>query len=67
MTDGVNISNRDIYDAVQEISSKLDEHLTEHRVRAEVEGENTTSRRYRLTTWVAIAATFATGFAGWFH
>lgn len=65
MTDnGVNISNREIYDAVLEVSAKLDNHIEEHRVRDAVKRESTSSIRYRITTWVAVLAAFLGGGAG---
>jgi hypothetical protein len=48
--DGVNISNREIYDAVQEISKKLDAHLVTHQVldRSDVEKTETTRVRWQV-------------------
>lgn len=64
MTDnnnGVRISNREIYDAVQGLSAKLDQHITEHRVKDSMASKRTGAVRHRVTTWVASAAVLMSG------
>ena len=67
MTDnnGVRISNREIYDAVLEVSAKLDQHITEHKIKDSIKSDRLAHVRYKLTTWIASAAVLMAGITAW--
>lgn len=66
-TNGVNISNREIFDAVQDVSKKLDDHIARHDERDKLATkriEHTRTWWQTKAMWAAVAISLTFGVIG---
>lgn len=67
MDNGVHITNREIFDAVQEVSRKLDDHVSRHEERDKIEvglAEKSRSWWQTRAMWAAVSVSLVFGIIG---